>query len=106
MLFAIGEDVPYVMRQVGHSNPTVTLAAYAQVIFRAEGERRRLRALVEGSDWAGTGREWPEESRERVGPPTAVVGETPQLQGTDRVGDPGLEPGTSSLSERRSDRLS
>jgi hypothetical protein len=40
------------MRQVGHPDPKVTLASYAQVMLRGEGERERLRALVEGSHWA------------------------------------------------------
>ncbi len=52
LLLAIGEEVPYVMRQVGHADPKVTLSIYAQVMFRGEGERERLKALVEGSDWA------------------------------------------------------
>jgi integrase len=57
LLLATGEEVPYVMRQVGHAEPKVTLSIYAQVMFRGEGERERLKALVEGSDWAlmGTG---------------------------------------------------
>jgi integrase len=57
LLLALGEEVPYVMRQVGHADPKVTLSIYAQVMFRGEGERERLRTLVEGSDWAlsGTG---------------------------------------------------
>jgi integrase len=52
LLLALGEEVPYVMRQVGHTDPKVTLSIYAQVMFRGEGERERLRALVEGSQWA------------------------------------------------------
>jgi integrase len=57
LLLAIGEEVPYVMRQVGHADPKVTLSIYAQVMFRGAGEQERLKALVEGSDWAlmGTG---------------------------------------------------
>ncbi len=45
------------MRQVGHSDPKVTLSIYAQVMYRGEGERERLKAVVEGADWAllGTG---------------------------------------------------
>jgi integrase len=106
LLLAIGEDVPYVMRQVGHANPTVTLAVYAQVMFRAEGERERLRALVEGADWARTGT----ERSQRAFPPgagtIAGLSDSSALQGREEMGDPGLEPGTSSLSERRSNRLS
>ena len=48
LLLAIGEDVPYVMGQVGHADPKVTLSIYAQVMFRGEGERERLDALVNG----------------------------------------------------------
>ncbi len=57
LLLATGAEVPYVMRQVGHSDPKVTLSIYAQVMYRGEGERERLKAVVEGSDWAllGTG---------------------------------------------------
>jgi hypothetical protein len=41
-----------VMRQVGHSDPKVTLSIYAQVMHRGEGERERLRILVRGGEWA------------------------------------------------------
>ena len=41
LLLALGEEVPYVMRQVGHTDPKVTLSIYAQVMFRGEGERGR-----------------------------------------------------------------
>jgi integrase len=59
LLLAIGEEVPYVMRQVGHADPKMTLSIYAQVMFRGEGERERLKALVEGADWALLGTETP-----------------------------------------------
>jgi hypothetical protein len=50
LLLAIGEDVPYVMGQVGHADPKVTLSIYAQVMFRGEGERERLEGLINGSE--------------------------------------------------------
>lgn len=50
LMLAIGEDVPYVMGQVGHSDPKMTLSVYAQVMFRGTGEKERLMALVEGAD--------------------------------------------------------
>ena len=50
LVLAIGEDVPYVMGQVGHADPKVTLSIYAQVMFRGEGERERLNALVNGAE--------------------------------------------------------
>jgi hypothetical protein len=57
LLLATGAEVPYVMRQVGHTDPNLTLSIYAQVMYRGEGERERLKAVVEGTDWAllGTG---------------------------------------------------
>jgi integrase len=35
-MLAAGFDVPYVQDQVGHADPTITLAIYARVIRRAE----------------------------------------------------------------------
>jgi hypothetical protein len=35
------------MRQVGHVDPKVTLSIYAQVMYGGEGERERLKVLVE-----------------------------------------------------------
>jgi len=55
LLLAIGEDVPYVMGQVGHADPKMTLSIYAQVMFRGEGERERLEALVQSIEWAQMG---------------------------------------------------
>jgi integrase len=55
LLLAAGAEVPYVMRQVGHADPKVTRSIYAQVMFRGEGERERLQALVEGVEWAPAG---------------------------------------------------
>jgi integrase len=52
LLLATGDEVPHVMRQVGQTDPKVTLSIYAQAMFRGKGERDRLMALVEGSDWA------------------------------------------------------
>ncbi len=49
LLLAAGDDPPYVMRQVGHSDPKVTLGIYAQVMLRKDGERARLRALLCGN---------------------------------------------------------
>lgn len=48
LLAALNEPVPDTMREAGHTSPQVTLGIYAQVMSRAEGERERLRALVDG----------------------------------------------------------
>ena len=48
LLFAIGETPPYVMAQMGHTTPNLTLAIYARQMDRRDGEPERLKALVEG----------------------------------------------------------
>jgi integrase len=56
LLFAIGESPPYVMAQMGHTTPKLTLAIYARQMNRRDGEPERLQALVdgEGVDHGGT----------------------------------------------------
>jgi hypothetical protein len=52
---AIGKGPTYVMQQLGHTDPAFTLRVYAHMMRRSEGERGRLKALVEGrlgSEWA------------------------------------------------------
>jgi integrase len=51
LLFAIGESPPYVMGQMGHTTPSLTLAIYARQMDRRDGELERLKALVEGAEW-------------------------------------------------------
>jgi integrase len=46
VLYAIGEDPPTVMAEMGHSSPVLALRIYAQAIRRDEGEKDRLKALV------------------------------------------------------------
>jgi hypothetical protein len=43
------------MAQMGHASPTLALAIYARCMNRRDGEGERLRALVEGRDWARAG---------------------------------------------------
>jgi integrase len=40
-MLAAGHDIPYVQSQVGHRDPTVTLAVYAQLIRRPDREQLR-----------------------------------------------------------------
>jgi integrase len=51
ILFVRGEDPPYVMAQLGHTDPAFTLRVYAHAMRRDEGDKERLKALVEGRDW-------------------------------------------------------
>jgi integrase len=48
-MLAAGHDVPYVQSQVGHLDPTITLAVYAQLIRRPDRERMRseLRSFLD-----------------------------------------------------------
>ena len=39
------------MGQVGHTDSKMTINVYAQVMSRKDGERERLRALVNAADW-------------------------------------------------------
>jgi hypothetical protein len=43
------------MAEMGHTDPKLALSIYAQAMRRDEGEGERLRALVEGADWAAMG---------------------------------------------------
>jgi integrase len=55
ILFVRGEDPPYVMAQLGHTDPAFTLRVYAHAMRRDDGDKERLKALVEGRDWAPMG---------------------------------------------------
>jgi integrase len=48
LLFALGEPPPYVMSQMGHTTPALTLAIYARTMHRRDGENDRLRVLANG----------------------------------------------------------
>ncbi len=51
ILYVRGDDPPYVMAQLGHTDPGFTLRVYAHAMRRDEGDTERLKALVEGRDW-------------------------------------------------------
>jgi hypothetical protein len=94
LLLATGAEVPYVMRQVGHTDPKVTLSIYAQVMYRGEGERERLKVVSEGSDWAllGTGDdlELPEPGEQltlEAAEPRSIAGDSADGRGWARTSD-------------------
>jgi hypothetical protein len=62
ILFVRGEDPPYVMAQLGHTDPGFTLRVYAHAMRRDEGDKERLKALVDGLDW----HHWAPRGRTRV----------------------------------------
>jgi integrase len=51
ILVALGRDIAVTMRQMGHTTPHMTLGVYTQAMDWGDGERARLRALVEGRAW-------------------------------------------------------
>jgi len=55
ILFVRGEDPPYVMAQLGHTDPAFTLRVYAHAMRRGDGDKEALKALVEGRHWAPLG---------------------------------------------------
>ncbi len=57
ILAALNTPMPEVIAQLGHTDPGFTLRVYAHTMRRDGAELDRLRALVEGRDWAplGTG---------------------------------------------------
>ncbi len=102
LLFEAGATVPYVMAQLGHSDPKVTLTIYSHVLERKRDHGERLDALVRGAEWAQTGTN-PLSELPASEPATASEQEkTPPERGFRGVGRAGLEPATSSLSSWRS----
>jgi hypothetical protein len=73
LLIALGKDPAYVMRQMGHTSPTMTLGLYAQVMDASDEDRERLRTLVEGAELPALSSSAP-RANERQRP----VGDQPQ----------------------------
>jgi integrase len=95
ILFVRGEDPPYVMAQLGHTDPAFTLRVYAHAMRRDEGDKERLKALVEGRDWhhwallaAIKGPRHPTSNPPKTRKP-------PHRRGFRRMGAAGFEPATS-----------
>ncbi|HMJ02272.1 MAG TPA: site-specific integrase [Conexibacter sp.] len=55
LLLASGADVPYVMAQLGHADPKMTLGVYAKVIASKTDHGAELDGLVGAADWAPSG---------------------------------------------------
>jgi integrase len=77
ILYVRGEDPPYVMAQLGHTDPGFTLRVYAHAMRRDEGDKERLKALVEGRDWAPMGTEPPGQAPDAPADPGPENDETP-----------------------------
>ena len=55
LLYALGEDPGVVMDEMGHTDPALALRVYRQAMRRDEGEKTKLRELVEGGIVANGG---------------------------------------------------
>lgn len=55
VLYALGEDPGVVMDEMGHTDPGLALRIYRQAMRRDEGEKERLRALVDGAQSTSAG---------------------------------------------------
>ncbi len=89
ILYVRGDDPPYVMAQLGHTDPGFTLRVYAHAMRRDEGDAERLKALVEGRDWAPLGTSRVQAAREA--PPTeAPEDATPADAGVSKDGRGGF----------------
>jgi hypothetical protein len=91
-LFVRGEDPPYVMAQLGHTDPAFTLRVYAHAMRRDAGDKEALKALVKGRHWAAA---WPMTPRGRCRRATPQTTKAPRLQGFRTMGAAGFEPATS-----------
>jgi integrase len=64
VLYALGEDPGVVMDEMGHTDPALALRVYRQAMRRDEGEKAKLRALVEGGQLAFRGNQGEIEAQE------------------------------------------
>ena len=55
ILYALGESPATVMAEMGHRDPALSLAVYAQAMRRDEHQIAKIRTVVDGVDWANMG---------------------------------------------------
>ncbi len=102
LLIAQGATVVEVARQAGHS-PTMTLGTYAHLFDEHDESRHTSAEALIRTARAAHGVSEVSVWCPRPTTPSVSSNQKPCKYG---MGDPGLEPGTSSLSEKRSNRLS
>jgi hypothetical protein len=95
VLVMIGEDPAHVMSQMGHTDPAFTLRVYTHAMRRDEGANEKLRALVNGVDWAPLGIGAPSKSGNAPEAASPQTTETHQTLGFQTMGAAGFEPATS-----------
>jgi hypothetical protein len=80
------------MAQLGHTGPGFTLRVYAHAMRRDEGDKERLKALVEGGDWAPR---WAKRRRRALPRKRPQTAKPQPMQGFQTMGAAGFEPATS-----------
>ncbi len=90
ILYVRGEDPPYVMAQLGHTDPGFTLRVYAHAMRREEGDKEQLKALVEGRDWAPLGTSTPVQASTDASAEASLNDETPADAGASEDGRGGF----------------
>ena len=70
------------MAQLGHADAGFTIRVYAHAMRRNDGDKERLKALVEGRDWARMGTD--RQSGPRA--PSPINDETPDIAGASAHG--------------------
>ena len=102
LLVALGEDPRYVMGQLGHTDPAFTLRLYTHTMRREDGERSRLRALVDGVRWAPAGTSLEIERQRATQAQRRRKQKTPPEQGFPSTRPAGFEPAASCSGGKRS----
>ena len=90
ILFVRGEDPPTAMAQLGHTDAAFTLRVYAHAMRRDQGDKERLKALVEGRDWAPLGTDGAEQAQPSVPADTPTNDEDPADAGPSEDGRGGV----------------
>jgi integrase len=81
-MVAAGYDLPYIQAQVGHEDPTTTLAIYAQILRRAD--RDQLRAEIR--ELLGVDSEGPDQARSARREAAPTVPATARLRAAEKAG--------------------
>jgi hypothetical protein len=93
-MFAIARRAPDVMEQLGHTDARLTLRVYARAMRQSAVERDRLKALVEGADWAPTGTS-ADSASHATAPSQSPAKKNPGMSRGSSMGTAGFEPATS-----------
>ena len=95
LLVRAGHDPAYVMAQLGHTDPAVTLGIYAHALRQPSDAGARLDALVAGSIGHSLGTSPDSDGRDLTASMAAGSAETPCEQGFPPARPRGFEPLTS-----------